>query len=161
MAAVVWLMDQISDDTNPSGTISVKEFSNTDVILLIIALGTLGSAISALVSVADRFGTGVEYESGTKYPPPEVLEPGKPDQRSMFVKRMIPWFFVRPLLGATAGLLTYLGVIGGYFVAVANPEDVDVRLYSVIFFSLLGGLFAKTLLEKLKDTFDHLVGAGK
>lgn len=64
--------------------------------------------------------------------------------------RTDPWFSARPLLGAFAGLVVYAGsgVLG-------LPHDDVPR---VAFVALLAGLFAKTLIARLKVIFDTLLG---
>lgn len=122
------------------------------VVLLCVAAGTLGSSISALISVAERVANGWELERGEKWPPVG----GKPDK---FVARMIPLFLVRPLLGSAMGYLVYVGIVGGFLVAVRTATPGDFRPEGLAFLALLAGLFAKTFLEKLRDAFKTFLGA--
>lgn len=133
-----------------------KHSLNVDMLnaLLCVLGGTLGSSVSALISVANRIANGWEFEDGTKYP--------KKKPRDKFVARMVPWFIVRPFLGSAMGLLVYVGIKGGYLIAVQNAsQGTSHGTFSregLLFFAFLGGLFAKTFLEKLKMTFDSLFG---
>ena len=71
----------------------------------------------------------------------------------MFSQRMANFFLFRPALGIIAGLLIYFGMEAKYFGDTGLEQQAKV-----IFWSLLSGLFAKTLIGKLKDLFDGLVG---
>lgn len=127
--------------------------ANYRALLLCIAAGTLGSAGMALVSAAERMANGWESHDGLKWP-----DSNKPDRFSL---RMTGQFVVRPFLGALVGFVTYVGVVGGYFVTVSSPEGASLRPAGMAFFAVLAGLFAKTMLERLKEMFKALVGAGK
>lgn len=119
-------------------------------ILLCVVGGTLGSSISALLSAADRISNGWEFSAGEKYP---RFEP-----KDKFVARMVPFFLVRPFLGSAMGLLVYVGLTGGYLIAVQNAQGSTFSPEGLLFLALLGGLFAKTFLEKLRAMFDTLFG---
>jgi hypothetical protein len=124
---------------------------STQRILLCIVGGTLGSSISAIVSAAQRISHGWEFSQGDKYPTPEP--------KDKFVARMLPLFMIRPFLGAAMGMLIYAGVTGGYLIAVEETETVTFSRQGLLFFSFLGGLFAKTFIEKLRAMFDTFFGA--
>lgn len=115
--------------------------------------GTLGSSISALVSCAERVSHGWEFSRGGTYPAKEPA--GK------FVARMVPFFIIRPLLGAAVGFLTYVGIVGGFLIVLQNAEDVTFSDEGLLFITILTGLFAKTFLEKMRDAFDTLFGKQK
>lgn len=110
-----------------------------------IIAGVLGSTTSALISALDRKANGWESNNGDKYP-----EGGKPDKFSI---RMATFFLYRPIFGVLAGLLVYFGMQAKYFgdTGIEDPSKV-------VFWSLLSGLFVKSLIEKLKDLFDSFVG---
>jgi hypothetical protein len=104
--------------------------------LLCVLGGTLGSSVSALISAADRIARGWEFKDGTKYP--------KEDPKDKFGARMVPWFIVRPFLGSAMGLLVYVGMKGGYLIAVRNASQGDFSREGLLFLAFLGGLgFAK------------------
>jgi hypothetical protein len=110
-----------------------------------ITAGVLGSTSSALISALQRKANGWETEDGKKHP-----IDGK---KEMFSQRMATFFLLRPTFGIIGGLLIYFGMQSKYFgdTGIEDPSKV-------IFWSLLSGLFVKSLLEKLKDLFDSLVG---
>jgi hypothetical protein len=119
--------------------------------VLSLLAGALGSGIAALASAADRIAHGWELENGQKIP-----AEGAPDR---FVRRMIPLSTIRPLLGAGAGMVAYFGLVGG-LLFTSRSGETQPRTESVLFFATLAGLFAKTLIDRLKDTFDHFLGQG-
>jgi hypothetical protein len=126
-------------------------------ILLLIGMCTVaglsGSTVSVLISMADRLSNGWELESGKKWP--ESAK--KPD---MFGRRMIPWFLIRPFLGAVMGLIIYVGLSGGLLMANVETGS-DLAALRLTFWALLAGLFAKSFLESLKRAFAVLVGDKK
>ena len=119
-------------------------------IWLCVVGGTLGSSISALLSAADRISHGWEFSEGHKDP---AAEP-----KDKFVGRMAPFFIIRPFLGSAMGLLVYVGLTGGYLIAVQNAQGVTFSREGLLFLAFVGGLFAKTFLEKLRAMFDTLFG---
>lgn len=106
-----------------------------------------GSAVSALLSVNSRYAAGLEFSDGTSYPSQE--------RKERFNARLAPGFIFRPLLGALTGALLVVALRAGIFGATKSPSLPELLVWSV-----LGGLFAKALLEKLKDVFANLVGRG-
>lgn len=119
-------------------------------ILLCVAGGALGSSISALVSAAERISHGWEFSGGEPYP---AQEP-----KGKFVARMIPFFVVRPFLGSAMGLVVYAGLTGGFLIAVEDAGQHTFSSQGLFFLAFLGGLFAKTFIEKLRAMFDTLFG---
>ena len=116
-------------------------------VLVCLFAGMLGSSVSAMLSALQRKANGWEFRDGTSYPDDASKE--------RFNERMTYFFLARPYLGASVGLLVFVGVASGILIKVGSPSD----LYKLTFLSLLAGLFAKTLLEKLKNVFDNLFGA--
>lgn len=117
------------------------------------AAGLSGSTVSVLISMADRLSNGWELKSGKKLPE----NAKKPD---MFGRRMIPWFVIRPFLGAVMGLIVYVGLSGGLLMAHVESGS-DMTTLRLIFWALLAGLFAKSFLESLKRAFAAFVGDKK
>ena len=135
------------------GTVAGITDLATQRILLCVMGGTLGSSVAALLSAAERISHGWEFSGGDKYPAPEP--------KDKFVARMVPFFIVRPFLGSAMGLLVYVGLTGGYLIAVENAGDATFSRQGLLFFSFLAGLFAKTFIEKLRAMFDTLFGAAR
>lgn len=114
--------------------------------LVCLTAAMLGSSVSAMLSALQRKANGWEFSDGTPYPDDARAE--------RFSERMTYFFLGRPYLGASVGLLVFVGAVSGFLINVGSPPD----LYKLTFLSLLAGLFAKTLLEKLKNVFDNLFG---
>lgn len=124
------------------------------IVVLCIVAGIAGSAGAALLSAAERMAEGWEFSSGGQWP-------YKKERKERFSWRMTPLFVVRPLLGGLMGFITYVSIVGGYFLAVSSPQEAALRPAGMAFFAVLAGLFAKTFLGKLKDVFATLTGAQK
>jgi hypothetical protein len=128
----------------------------SDLRLLLLGMfgGTLGSCVAASISAAQRYADGVETRFGVKIP-----EDG-PAER--FNRAMVPFFYLRPFLGAGMGVVAYAGVVAGLLFTSGSPdtrhEIQQVHPEAVLFFGALAGLFAKTLIERLKDAFDGFLG---
>jgi hypothetical protein len=123
---------------------------------LCVAAGLAGSIVSALISVADRYACGWELDDGTKVPKGVK----KPDR---FNQRMVPWFIIRPFLGAMMGLAIYLALSAGFFggTGVSSSDQGIMSGLHLTFFALLAGLFAKKFLDSLRSAFAAFVGADK
>lgn len=143
LATCVWLL-------GPGGA---HMDANYRALLLCIVAGTLGSTGMALVSVAERVAAGWEIYDGSKWP--------ESNRKDRFSLRMLGQFAARPFLGSLVGFVTYVGVVGGYFLTVSAPAGASLRPAGMAFFAVLAGLFAKTMLEQLKEIFKALVGARK
>lgn len=121
--------------------------------VLSVVGGALGSSVSALVSAAERISHGWELSSGVKYP--------SDNPKDKFVARMMPFFIIRPFLGAAVGFLAYVGIVGGFLIAMQNADPSNFSSEGLLFITILTGLFAKTFLEKMKAAFDALFGKQK
>jgi hypothetical protein len=115
-----------------------------------VVAGLLGGSLSALLSAGDRLAHGLESWAGEKHP--DVDPPDK------FSLRMVPSFLLRPVLGASMGFVVYVGIVGGFLFATQDSQAADFSLEGLAFYGTLAGLFAKTLLEKLKIMLKALVG---
>ena len=117
-------------------------------LLLLSALGgAVGGVLSAGVSAMDRYSNGLELLDGDKVPldPPP---PARPTGR--FSIRMLPQFYFRPVLGAGMGMIAFAGLVAGVLFSTRTTSPATIVPESVLFFSLVSGLFAKTLIERLK-----------
>jgi hypothetical protein len=116
-------------------------------VVVATAAGALGSAVSALLSALQRRANGWETRAGLRYP----FDEGKSERFNLGIA---PFLAARPALGASVGLIVLVGAQAGVFSVAATAGTLD----RAAFWSFLAGLFAKTLIEKLKTTFDQLVG---
>lgn len=118
---------------------------------LAVSGGVLGSALAALKSALDRFAAGWEFDDGVKFPMSDLKE--------RFLVRMVPWLLARPVLGGVMGLVVYTGVVGGFLIA-SDTRPGAYSAHGILFLAILGGLFAKTLWDRLLEVFKMLVGEG-
>ncbi|SRR6266487_3035138 len=129
-------------------------FSMSRPVAACLIAGALGGALSALLSAANRLAHGLESWAGKKHP-----DATRPDKFSL---RMAPFFLIRPVLGASMGFVVYVGIVSGLLFATKqtdkNPNQEGLSLEALAFYSTLAGLFAKTLLERLKIMFKSFVG---
>jgi hypothetical protein len=113
-------------------------------LLLGMLAGFLGSSTAGLRSALDRRANGIEDANGHQWP-----DPGTKKER--FNRRIGVWFWYRPILGMVVGFFVYLAAQAG-MLDRAKPEA------GLAFFALLGGLFAKSLLDLLLEKFKVLFG---
>ena len=122
-------------------------------LLLLGALGgVIGGVLSAAVSAMDRYANGFELLNGEAIPP-------SPTPLPRFSIRMLPQFYFRPALGAGVGVLAFAGLVAGVLFSAPSTSGTAIVPESILFFSLVSGLFAKTLIERLKEGFKAMVGA--
>ena len=115
------------------------------VLTICITAGLFGSCIAALRSCLDRRANGFEDEFGNAAPNPKEL-------KERFSEGMFFWFMGRPMLGAAVGVLVYLGVTGEVFSEGVAKSLTGGAPTKLAFVAVLGGLFAKTLLDLLLET---------
>ena len=112
--------------------------------LIAIVAGFLGSSTAALRSCLDRHAQGIEDKDGHQWPDPR-------SKKERFNRRMAVWFWYRPVLGAVVGFMVYLAGAAGVFNRAHSAAGLA-------FFALIGGLFAKSLLDFLLEKSKTLFG---
>lgn len=137
-------------------SISLAVLIERDMIITPCVLaGVIGSATAALLSALQRRASGWELEDGKKVP--EKSEGTIDGRDERFSLRMAPYFLFRPILGIIGGLIVYYG---SDFLITPQEDTEGIDFKTLIFFSLLAGLFAKTLIEILKGIFKAIFGRG-
>jgi len=135
-----------------------------------VLAGIVGSATSGLLSSLQRRASGWELEDGTKLPTnrdKNNTNGQNNDNREMFSLRMSSFFMFRPFLGIIAGLVIYYGL--DLLPGLPEISDADGTLTkgesqlnlngpneifrTLIFYSLIAGLFVKTMIDVLKGIF--------
>jgi len=102
--------------------------------IIAITGGMLGTSIAVLTSFATYVGSGGLIASWSW------------------------WYIVRPLIGATMGLLTYAAIRGGI---LKLDQQVDVlNPYAVTALSAAAGLYSKQLVEWLGRRGDEFLSGG-
>ena len=106
----------------------------TQLILLVLAAGALGSFVHALKSLADFIGN-------------------RTAQASWFW-----WYVTRPFLGATLAFIFYAVLRGGFL--TGTPADVKVvNPFGAVAVAALVGMFADKATQKLAEVFETLFKA--
>ena len=116
--------------------------------LACLIASVLGSSTSAFISSLDRRAHGWEI-CEMKIPP---------GSGERFNEKMVPFFVARPFLGLLTGLLVFSASRTEFLLRHESCPSEPASLHELVFYSLLAGLFAKTLIEKLKALFDKLFG---
>jgi len=114
-----------------------------DLLLVALATGVIGSATAAFVSALDRHAHGLEDKAGVGTPDPDV-------SRERFSERMFYWFLGRPWLGAVVSVAVFWGILGGDLTP-DGASRTDLSGPNVAFYGLLAGLFAKSVLDILRN----------
>ena len=121
----------------------LSQGSPQPLLLIAIACGTVGSATAAFVSALERHAQGLEDRMGGATPDPTA-------KKERFSERMFYWFLARPWLGAVVGAAVFWGLSGGDL----GTDATTARPLSgprVAFYGLLSGLFAKSVLDILRN----------
>jgi hypothetical protein len=113
-----------------------------DLVLLAVAAGIAGSGTAALVSCLDRRAHGFEDSEGHQVPVSS-------DRVERFNEGMFPWFLIRPWLGAVVAAVVYWGFVAG--TGSPGTSTTDPAPARVAFLGLLSGLFAKIVLDLLRN----------
>jgi len=116
--------------------------------LACLIASVLGSSTSAFISSLDRRAHGWQIRQ-VKIPP---------GSGERFNEKMVPFFVARPFLGLLTGLLVFSASRTEFLLRHESCPSQPTSLHELVFYSLLAGLFAKTLIEKLKALFDKLFG---
>jgi ABC-type Fe3+-siderophore transport system permease subunit len=115
---------------------------NASLFLICVATGVVGSATGALVSALERHANGLEDRDGAAMPDPE-----KPKER--FSERMFYWFTMRPWLGAVVAAGVFWGLSSGQW--QESSSGTPLLPSRVAFYGFLSGLFAKSMLDILRN----------
>jgi hypothetical protein len=116
--------------------------------LACLIASVLGSSTSAFISSLDRRAHGWQIRR-VKIPP---------GSGERFNEQMVPFFVARPFLGLLTGLLVFSASRTKFLLRHESCPTEPASVHELVFYSLLAGLFAKTLIEKLKALFDKLFG---
>ena len=105
---------------------------NTDALYLVIvlAMGAIGSCIHALTSAASYLGN------------------------NEFYKRWIPWYVVRVPVGMGLALILYVAIRGGLL--TTGTATAAINPYGIAAIAGLAGLFSKQATDKLDEVFKTL-----
>jgi lipid-A-disaccharide synthase-like uncharacterized protein len=116
-----------------------KDLSAEQQLILLVALcGALGSFVHMVTSFTDYLGS-------------KLLE-----------NSWIPWYLMRPFVGATLALSFYFIIRGGLVTIVQNGNEpvatdaLPVNPFGVAAISILAGMFSRQAVDKLRELFENL-----
>jgi hypothetical protein len=115
--------------------ISADRVSNRDLLLAVTLAGAGGAALSAAAEVVSHLG------------------------RRRFRSTWTPYYVIRPVLGAGLALMIYVIARGSLLSSNAPPQFLN--FYGILALSVLAGLFARSALQKILETYDVVFTAGK
>lgn len=128
-----------------------------NVLGLCICVSIVGSATAAFMSCLQRVSDGWELADGEQIP--------KDNGKGRFNAKIAYFLLFRPFLGILIGFIIYFAAFGHvlpFSLAFDCKQPFTcASLYQLLFMSLVGGFFAKTLLDKLKDIFESLIFGNK
>jgi len=107
-----------------------KEMESTQLLLLVIIIGALGSSVHAATSFASFVGNRT------------------------IVKSWYWWYILRPFIGMALALVFYFVVRGGFLSVGADSSAIN--LYGIAALAGLVGMFSKQATDKLRELFDNI-----
>jgi hypothetical protein len=119
------------------GLISAKTSAELRLFVLILCAGALGAMLHALQSFIDFHGN------------------------RQLVRSWLPWYLLRPFIGALLALVFYLLIEGGLVAELAKgpSPQTAAKLYTLTGAAALIGMFSELATIKLKDVFTTLVAS--
>lgn len=165
-STVLILMLMAGADTSETGVPQIPPIAmNSSVVAsaeATTAAGWLGACVAAAMSVAQRRSNGWELNLGQKIPLGATGE--------TFNRRMVPYFLLRPFLGAAFGLFGYCAILSGTLLTIGRPSASSggsptsasgdpLQMLGLIAVGFLFGLFSKSLHEKLSQGFKAFMKA--
>jgi hypothetical protein len=137
----LWPTTSLSEDgkttiNNSSTVFGIKvEANDARLLLLVLAIGAMGSIVHTATSFGDFSGT-------------RKLE-----------KSWIWWYFLRPVIGAALALILFFVIKAGLL--ALGSETKEINIFTIAAVSGLAGMFSKQATNKLSDVFDTLFKSGK
>lgn len=116
-------------------------------IVLCMAGGALGASLTALLAAGERIARGWSFA-------PDALARGE----RRFNARLAPLLAVQPILGAALGMLLLLALSAGTVVLLRVSEGTTFDPMGLLLVSAVAGLFARTLLARVRDSVEALFG---
>ncbi len=115
--------------------------------VLCMAGGALGASLTALLAAGERIARGWAFGR-------DALARSERG----FNARLAPLLAVQPILGAALGLVLLLGLSAGTVVLLRLSEGTTFDPMGLLLVSVIGGLFARTLLARVRDSVEALFG---
>ena len=116
-------------------------------VVLCMTGGALGASLTALLAAGERIARGWSYG-------PDAL--ARTERR--FNGRLAPLLAVQPILGAALGMVLLLALSSGSVMLLRLTEGTTFDPMGLLLFSVITGLFARTLLARVRDSVEALFG---
>jgi len=116
-------------------------------IVLCMTGGALGAAMTALLAAGERIARGWSHAV-------DALARGERG----FHARLAPLLAVQPILGAALGMLLLLVLSASSVMLLRVAEGTTFDPMGLLLVSVVAGLFARTLLTRVRDSVEALFG---
>jgi hypothetical protein len=116
-------------------------------VVLCMTGGALGASLTALLAAGERIARGWSFAR-------DALARGERG----FNARLAPLLAVQPILGAALGLLLLLALSAGAVMLLRVSEGTIFDPMGLLLVSVVAGLFARTLLARVRDAVEALFG---
>lgn len=116
-------------------------------VVLCMTGGALGASLTALLASGERIARGWAHG-------PDALARGE----RRFNPRLAPLLAVQPILGAALGMVLLLALSSGSVMLLRLSEGTTFDPMGLLLFSVIAGLFARTLLARVRDSVEALFG---
>lgn len=128
---------------------SAEDYAESTAFQIVLCMtgGALGASLTALLAAGERIARGWSYA-------PDALARGE----RRFNARLAPLLAVQPILGAAIGMLLLLALSAGTVVLLRLTEGTTFDPMGLLLVSAVAGLFARTLLARVRDSVEALFG---
>jgi hypothetical protein len=128
---------------------SAEDYTESTSFQLVLCMtgGALGASLTALLAAGERIARGWSFG----------LDALARTERS-FNARLAPLLAVQPILGAALGMVLLLALSSGSVMLLRLTEGTTFDPMGLLLFSVIAGLFARTLLARVRDSVEALFG---
>jgi len=128
---------------------SAEDYADSTAFQVVLCMngGALGASLTALLAAGERIAHGWSQAA-------DALERGERG----FHARLAPLLAVQPILGAALGMVLLLVLSSGAVMLLRLPEGSSFDPMGLLLVSVIAGLFARTLLTRVRDSVEALFG---
>lgn len=128
---------------------SAEDYAESTSFQLVLCMtgGALGASLTALLAAGERIARGWSFGL-------DAL--ARTERR--FNARLAPLLAVQPILGAALGMVLLLALSSGSVMLLRLTEGTTFDPMGLLLFSVVAGLFARTLLARVRDSVEALFG---
>lgn len=128
---------------------SSEDYADSTAFQVVLCMngGALGASLTALLASGERIAHGWSQAA-------DALGRGERG----FHARLAPLLAVQPILGAALGMVLLLVLSSGAVMLLRLPEGSTFDPMGLLLVSFIAGLFARTLLARVRDSVEALFG---